>query len=152
MSWRDSGRTYCNKKNESLFIPKVERKHKNIDVYQNRNTCTKIITLMKLCQSWVFTPPNSPFFVNILLMFEENLVGNLILWMTSFIALHCFSINNHGRELIVWSLLLFSWTTLHNAWFPSLMSLQILIIFYLLLLPSKIHHNIYIKFFLISII
>jgi hypothetical protein len=40
---------------------------------------TKIITLMKVSQSCVFTPPNSPFFVKILFMFEEKHVGNLIL-------------------------------------------------------------------------
>ena len=79
-SRRDRGLAYCNNKNESLFVSKVDKKKIKKDIYdQYRNMYTKIITLMKVCQSCVFTLPNSHFFVKILFMFEEKHVGNLIL-------------------------------------------------------------------------
>jgi len=42
----------------------------------------KFQTLIKVCQSWVFAPPKSPCFVNILFMFEAKLVWNLIFCIT----------------------------------------------------------------------
>ena len=56
---------------------------------------------MKVCQSCVFTPTNSPFFVKILFMFKEKPMGNLILQMASFTSLLYFFVNNHGR--LFWS-------------------------------------------------
>ena len=86
---------------------------------------------MKVCQSCVFTPPNSPFFVKILFMFEAKPVGNLILWMTSFTSFLCWFFNNHGG--LFWSSNpydLFEYRiTLHIAWLASWMSVQFLTIF-----------------------
>ena len=108
---------------------------------------------MKVCQSWVFTPPNSPFFIKILFMFEANPIGNLIFRMSSFTILLCCSINNQGRlvfcsrpsplELII---------TLCKAWLASRMSQQIFPILSLSILPSNIHHNNSIMFFPICIV
>ena len=121
--------------------------------HQYRKIYTKIITLIKVCQSWVFTPPNSPFFVRIFFMFEENPMGNLIFSITSFTSLIYCSLNNHWRELIFWpSALPFEWITLCIAWLASLMSLQIFTIFSLSLLPSKIFHNIFVTFFPMCIV
>ena len=96
---------------------------------------TKIITLMKVCQSCFLTPPNSPFFIKIFFMFESKPMGNLILWMTSFTSLLCFSVNNHGRLFRSSNpSYLFEYRiTLRIAWLASWMSVQILKFF---LFPS----------------
>ena len=121
--------------------------------HQYTNIYTKIITLMKVCQSWVFTPPNSPFFVRIFFIFEENPVGNLIFSITSLTSLIFYFMSNHWRVLIfLESPSLFQRITLCNAWLASLMSLQILTIFSLSLLPSIIHHKVFVTFFLMCIV
>ena len=109
-----------------------------------------LITLTKVCQSCVFTPPNSPFFVKIFFMFEHKTVGNLIFWMTFFTPFLCFYVNNHGR--LFWSPSLFDRITLSIAWLASRMSLQILTIFSLSLLPAMIRHNVSVTFFPICIV
>ena len=101
-SRRDRGITYCNNEIVSLFFPKVG---KNVNqqhaIYIYSNIYTRIITLMKICQSCVFTPPRSPFLVKIFFMLEQNPLGNLIFHMTSYTSLLLCSINNLGSEIIL---------------------------------------------------
>ena len=120
--------------------------------HQCTNIYNKIITLMNICQSWVFMPPNSPFFVKDILYVWRNLVGNIIFSITSLTSFLCYSINNHERALIFLSSpLLLEWIALCIAWLAS-MPLQILTIFSLFLLPSKVLHKVYVTFFSMCIL
>jgi hypothetical protein len=112
-----------------------------------------MITLMNVCQSCVLTPAKSPFFIKIFFMFDEKPVGNLIFFMTSLTILLCCSVKHQGRLIFCWwpsplELMI----TLCNAWLASWMSLQIFPIFSLSVLPSNIHHNIFVMFFPICIV
>jgi hypothetical protein len=70
-SRRDKGIPYCNKK--QIIIICFQKMRTNKEIYYNL-----LITLMNVCHSCVLTPPKSPFFVKIFLMFDENPIGNLI--------------------------------------------------------------------------
>ena len=82
-SGRDKGRTYCNKK--QIIIICFQKMCTIKEIYY-----ILLITLMNVCRA--LTPPKSPFLVKIFCMFDENSVGNLIFWMTSFTILLCCSI------------------------------------------------------------
>ena len=145
-SGRDKGRTYYNKK--QIIIIFFHKMHTNKEIYYNL-----LITLMNVCQSCVLTTPKSPFLVNIFCMFDENPIGNLIFRMTSFTILLCCSVNNQGRLVFCWGpspleLII----TVCKAWLASWMSQQIFPILSLSVLPSNIHHNNYVMFFLICIV
>ena len=114
---------------------------------------TIIINFMKTCQSCVFTPAKSPFFVMIFFKFAQNPMGNLIFCINSFTTLLCCSVNIHGIELIlIWSLLLWNLMASFIAWFPSWMSLQTFTSFSFSLLSSNSHHNVSVTFLLICIV
>ena len=112
-----------------------------------------LITLMNVCQSCVLTPPKSPFFIKIFCIIDENPIRNLIFWMTCFTILLCCSVNNQGILVFCsWPSPLELIITLFKAWLASRMSQQIFPILSLSVLPSNIHHNNYVMFFLICIL
>ena len=73
----------------------------------------------------IFNTTKNTFFSKIFRMFDENLIGNFILQMTSFIASLCWSVNNHGRLIFRSPSPTLEIITLWNAWLASAMSLQI---------------------------
>ena len=96
LSGRERGRTYCiNMQTTPFFKQRVYKQEKNyMDI-------TIIITLMKKCQSCVFTTTKSLFFVIIFFNFAQKPMGNLIFCITSLTTLLCYSVNIHGIEFIL---------------------------------------------------
>ena len=112
------------------------------------------LTLMKVCQSCVFSlGPNSLFLDMRLLIFIANPLGSWIFPMTYFMALLCYFVNNQGRAFaLMWSPLLFDSMIFFIAWLESSFLLQILASFSLSHLPSNIFHSVLITFFPICIV